>query len=172
MINLRRTIEERERGTSLVELSVSMFGLAFVAAIMLSWFVGANRVDELQRNDDEVIQDLRISRELLTKDLRRARSITAADVLAVTMWLDTDRDDIVDGGELITWEVEGDGDFVRSTDLGIETVHARSLLTGSSAFTYDDVVAASVTAVHVTLVAGLDTGSTRSMSVEISMRNG
>jgi Tfp pilus assembly protein FimT len=160
-----------DRGVTLVELSVSMFGLAFLSAIMLSWFVGASRVDELHRSDDEVIQELRVARELLTKDIRRARSITAAAPTSLTVWLDADRDLIADDGELVTWAITTDGEFVRSTDTGSAVAHAGSLVVDASSFVYDDVMPASITSVSFHFVARLEDGGQRSMSSEISLRN-
>jgi hypothetical protein len=160
-----------DRGVSILETAVSMFGLAFVAAIMLSWFVGANRVDELHRNDDQVVQELRVSRELLTKDVRRSRAITVAQPWELTLWLDGDHDDIVDVGERVTWEVAGNGDLVRYADDETGLAHATGLVIGSSGFTYDDVVATSIRTVTFTFVAQVDGGGKRSLSADISLRN-
>lgn len=158
-------------GVSILEMSVSMFGLAFVAAIMLSWFVGASRVDDLHRNDDAVVQELRISRELLTKDVRRARAITVATPWEVTLWLDGDHDDIVDVGERVTWEVQGDGDLVRQADDGVGTAHATGLIVDSSGFVYDDEAVPSIRTVGFAFVAKVEGGGERSLSSEISLRN-
>jgi hypothetical protein len=171
MMGRLRTVMRREGGVSILEMSVSMFGLAFVSAIMLSWFIGANRVDELHRNDDEVIQELRVSRELMTKDVRRARAITVAQPWKLTLWLDGDHDDVVDVGERVTWQVEEDGDLVRRADDEIGATHATSLVVGSSGFTYDDETISSIRTVTIAFVAQLEGGGERSLSADITLRN-
>ncbi|MDX1690156.1 MAG: hypothetical protein R3290_03930 [Acidimicrobiia bacterium] len=167
-----RRLRDDDRGVTIVELGVSMFGLAFVAAIMLSWFVGASRVDELHRNDDEVIQELRTSRQLLTKDIRRARQVTTAGLQSITVWVDADHDDIVDGGELVSWTLESDGDLVRADDAGGAVTQATGLLVAGSGFGYDAELAAEVGTVSFTFVGALDGGGQRSISSDISLRNG
>lgn len=171
MIGRLRPRLRGDAGVSILEASVSMFGLAFVAAIMLSWLVGANRVDEIHRNDDEVIQELRVSRELLTKDVRRARAITVAQPWQLTLWLDGDHDDIVDVGERVTWGVEGDGDLVRSTDGGGDVAHATGLVIGSSHFAYDAEAVGSIRSVSFAFVVQIENGGQRSLSAEVSLRN-
>ena len=166
-----RLLRRGEAGVSLLEMSVSMFGLAFVSAIMLSWFIGANRVEELHRNDDEVVQELRVSRELITKDVRRARAITVAQPSKLTLWLDTDHDDVVDVGEKVTWLLEEDGDLLRRADDGAGATQAAGLVMSASGFSYDDDTLSAIRTVTIAFVAELDGGGERSLSADITLRN-
>ncbi len=170
-MSMLRRIRRSESGLTIVELSVAMFGLAFVSAIMLSWFVGANSVDQLHRDDDEVVQELRVSKELLTKDLRRARNVTVAEKQSITLWLDLDHNDFVGDGELVTWAIADSGELVRSTDTASGVTHATAVDVNASVFEYDAESPLLVRRVGFELVAQVDEGDTRSISTEVFMRN-
>jgi len=168
-----RRLRADERGLSVAELGVSMVITAIVSVIMVTWVVAVTRTDELHQADDNALQQLRMAKERITRDLRRAEGITVADPHQVTVWLDDDRDGFVDGGELITWTITQGGDLVRSTDetLGVTEAERLSYRAG---FLFDATLPAEVETVHVELVVLVESAGRleeRTIQTDVHLRN-
>jgi type II secretory pathway pseudopilin PulG len=172
---LRRfTRGSSERGATVVEFAVAVVIMAFLGAIVVGWVSGVLRVNIVQSADDEALQDLVLAREAFTKDVRQAQGLSVASASTLTMWIDVDRDDAVDAGETVSWTIEADGDFVRSTDVSTRAPYARALDTDASAFGYDAASAAQVTRVALTLVIDVERfqgTASRSLSSEVYLRS-
>jgi type II secretory pathway component PulJ len=172
-VSLRRRIRTDDRGLSVAELGVSLVITAIASVVMVAWVVAVTRTDQLHQADDNAMQQLRIAKEKITRDLRRAEALTVADPQQVTVWLDDDRDGAVDGGELVTWMVTQDGNLVRSTDLepGTTEVERLSYRTG---FRFDATVPGDVETVGIELVALVESGGgleERVIQTDVYLRN-
>jgi type II secretory pathway component PulJ len=166
-------VRDDDRGLSVAELGVSLVITAIASVIMVSWVVAVTRTDRLHQADDEALQQLRIAKEKITRDLRRAEDLTVADPDQVTAWLDDDRDGVVDAGETVTWMVTENGDLVRSTDqeLGVTEATNLSYRTG---FQYDAALPGDVETVAielVVLVASGDRLEERAIQTDVYLRN-
>lgn len=165
-----------DSGTSVVELGMAMMVTAMMSIALVTWMSSAGASLALHREDDYVVQDLRIAKELIGRELRIAEAVVAAQAGSVTVWIDDDDDDFLDPGESITWRLVNDGTLRRSNDLGDEQIIASRLLSGSR-FGYDSPTAATVGQITVHLVAevapkadGAPPGR-REISIQIYLRN-
>lgn len=159
-----RRPRRQEAGLSLVELAVSMFVTMLVLALMGTWIVSANRMEAYQGEVTESLDQIRIAKDFLIRELRFANGLSTdaakTNLHKLTFWVDN-RTQGTRGqpdagiGEWVTWELTSDGRLLRSTDKpGDPTVtQARGLVYNStgapgSAFTYPD-----TTVVTIRLVA-------------------
>jgi Tfp pilus assembly protein PilW len=157
----------REAGLSLVELGVSMFISMLVLALMGAWIVSANRMERFQGEAAQSLDEIRVAKDLLVKELRFANGLSVdtakTNLHKVTFWVDsatqgTRGQPDAGIGEWVTWELTTDGRLLRSTDKTGDpiTTQARGLVYNSagapgSAFTYPV-----ATAVGIRLVADMD----------------
>jgi hypothetical protein len=152
-----------------------MFITALMAAAMVTWLHTAGAATDLHRGDDQAMQDLRIAKSLIGRDLRNAESVLIAETVSITVWVDDDDDDFQDVGEAITWAVTSEGHLTRSTDGGEFGVLASNLVFGESHFAYDSPTLLDITEIdiqfkaHVVTVAG--ESGTRSIGLRIHVRN-
>lgn len=166
-----------EQGSSIVEIGVSLVITAMLTVAMVSWMTSAGAAVTLHREDDVVVQDLRIAKERITRELRVAEDVSVATRYQVTVWVDDDDDDFADPGETITWYFGTDGNLWRWTDTEDEQIQVANLVYSASGFGYDSPDAASVSSVTVTFVATLppdeDTPEPgqREISTQVHLRN-
>lgn len=158
-----------EGGFTLVELMLATLGLVLISALMVTWFVGVNSAERAKSDADSAVRQALEVRERITRDLRRARSVTLATAPEVRLWLDDDGDDVEDTGEVVAWRIDSDGSLVRRA-AGVERVQATGVDVARSAFSFDAADAALVTRVGVAIyiVAG---DSVREVDSEIYLRN-
>jgi type II secretory pathway pseudopilin PulG len=173
----REAITRRAPGASggftLIEVSVALAGAAVIAVMMTSFFVGATRVEEMHRADDDALTQLRDARQRMSRDIREARRFTWIDAASFTVWIDEGWDEVVGADETITWSIDEGGNLRRA--VGEDSrIEAQGLSVAESWFEYDAVVASSVTSMQMHLVAVVEdragTGR-RTLDTEISMRN-
>lgn len=164
-----------DSGTSIVELGVAMFVTALMSAAMVTWMHTAGAATALHRGDDDAVQELRIAKSVIGRDLRNAESVLVAGTVSVTVWVDDDDDDFQDVGEAITWTITSGGDLTRTTDGGQSGVLASNLVYGESHFGYDSPTVSDISEIGIQLmshVVGVDgeTG-TRSIGLRVHVRN-
>ncbi len=127
---------------------------ALLSTIMLTWIFTGFGSDSTHRSYDHALEDLRNVSDQLSREVRAADYLTAAEAASMTFWLDGNRDGIVDTGETVTWSIEAGGIVVRSTDDGSPgAVLATYLSPTASSFSYDAVVPGDVSRVTMDLVA-------------------
>jgi Tfp pilus assembly protein PilW len=160
-------------GVTLVELAITMAGLALVCTGMISMFVATTRVDQVQAADDTAQEGVRDARGRLAKDVREARRFTAATLTSFTVWIDDEWDGVMPAAELVTWSMDTAGSLVRSVGEGGGRVEAAGLSLADSRFTYDSTLAALVTRAYLHLVIGVGgpEGGYRTLDFEVSLRN-
>lgn len=163
-------------GFSLIELSIAMSGLLLVSAVMMSFFLGAVRVDDVHTSDDTALEQLRDARQRMSRDIREARRFTVAWQQGFTVWIDDGWDGVVGSGELVTWSIDVAGNLWRSS--GDESrIEARGISVSDSYFAFDAPTPSSITSMQIHLVAVLvdpvdgSTTGTRSLDTDISLRN-
>ena len=159
---------------TVVELSISLAGLAVVGAMLVTFFVGVTRVDRLHEADDDALLTLRTVREHITRDVREARGFVVAGAAGMTMWHDADWDGVLDDGELVAWKIGDDGVLTRQIDGEDAVVLTRGLESASSSFRFDGASAVDIRTVDILLTAGVATGppsTDRSLQFEVSLRN-
>ena len=163
-----------DSGMSLVELAMTLLITSLMSITLITWISSASKAAGLHREDDQAVQDLRVAKEHITRDLRVARSVLVAEPSQVSVWVDADEDEYQDPGEAVTWRIEN-GSLTKGTDLTAPHIEASNLDVYQSRFTYDASPAAAVTQIEVTLVASVTarTGepSQRTLTVGVSVRN-
>lgn len=166
-----------DRGSSILEIGVSLVITALMTVAMVNWMSSAGAAAALHREDDAVVQDLRLAKERIGRELRVAEAVYVATPTRVTVWVDDDDDDYPDAGEKITWYIGEDGRLWRWTDLEDEQVQVSNLVYAESWFGYDNPDAALVRTITVTLVAQVQTDEEggepgeRQISTQIHLRN-
>lgn len=161
-------------GTTLVELGVGMAITALLATLMVTWLAAGVGSETSHRSYDDALADLRHVTDQLSREIRTASALTDLGDQSVSLWLDGDRDGVVDTGEIVTWQIDG-SEVVRVTDdVEVGAVLATNVSGPDSLFAFDEEDPALVTRVTVTLVALADTrAGTDALehSVDIYLRN-
>ena len=171
-MTLRRPLLHEDRGVTLVELMVSMLLVAFVSAAVVSGMTSAMRSANLHREDDQAVQDLRIAKERLTRELRTAAELQAASASSITVWIDADATGDEDPGEVVTWEITSVGSLTRSTDTAAASAVVVNLDATESLFAFDAESVDEIRLITVVLVARVGSSDgTRSMQTQILLRN-
>lgn len=172
-----RRLKGEDHGTSIVELGVSLLVTAMLTVAMVSWMSSAGAAATLHREDDVVVQDLRLAKQRITRELRVAESVSVASQSQVTVWVDDDDDNFLDNGETVTWFIGTDGNLWRWTDTEDEQIHVSNLVYSDSHFGFDDPDPASVTSITIKLTASLSPSGegqepgSRQISTQIHLRN-
>lgn len=167
-MRLTDAIRRDERGASLVELGVVLFGVAILGVLMTMWFSSVTRTDRLHQRDDIASSEIRDLENLMGRDIRRAITLTVAEPDRFTLWLDDNRDGVVGTPELVTWRVVG-GLLERTA--GSVTEHpGTDLALPGTVFSYNAGEPSAVTAVTVEfrVVVG---GTERRVRSQITLRN-
>lgn len=172
----RRDLIQDSAGFTVIELSIALAGLLVVSSLMMSFFVGAARVDGVQTSDDKALEQLRDARQRMSRDIREARRFYAIWPLGFTVWIDTGWDEVIGAGELISWSVDEGGNLRRSVGEA-SRVEVRGISLNESYFTFDSAMPGSVTSMRMYLVVvvgrpgdGAEAG-TRALDTEITLRN-
>jgi hypothetical protein len=102
---LRRLADER--GTTVLELAITMLILGMVGALLMNSLSisseAASHVDDQNRG----LADLQVVTERMSRDLRVARGVDAgATTSQLTIWIDADSDYVRDTDENITWRIK------------------------------------------------------------------
>lgn len=160
-------------GVTLIELAITMAGLALVSTALISFFVGATRMDQVQAADDSAQEAVRDARSRLARDVREARRFVAIGSTGFTVWVDDDWDGVMPAEELVTWSIGSAGALTRTVGDGTGRVEAGGLNPADSRFRYDSTLAAQVTRAYVHLVVGVGGpgGGARTLDFEVSLRN-
>jgi hypothetical protein len=165
-------VPDGETGTSLVELAASLAGLAVLASVVLSVFLGVTRVDKLHADDDVALEQVREARQRMALDVREARRFTNAAASTFSVWVDADWDGATGTSEVVTWSITPDGDLVRS--VGTESaVEASGLSYLYSGFGYDEISPFLISRMGIHLVVPVEdgVGGERILDTEITLRN-
>lgn len=163
-----------DRGAGIVELSVAMLVSTLVVAMVVTWAGAVISTETHHSSDDEAVQALRIAKEDMGKDIRRAEALTVAGDRYLTLWIDLDRDGTEDSGEAITWMISGSGSLLRAASDGTSRVEAEGIVYEASGFTYDAVAPSEVENVTFLLVAEVTAQAgteQRSIGATIHIRN-
>lgn len=153
-----------QRGFTLVEMMVVVVLVGVIGTITFMAFTSSQ--EALGRTDDDSRgqQDLRITAERLTRDLRAARGVDAgSDGSRLTVWIDTNSDYRRSPAESITWSLVTNPDDPKHFDVrrvdgtGTGYTVGQALVSGI-AFTYNaaDVTKARIVTVTMTYDAIVD----------------
>jgi type II secretory pathway pseudopilin PulG len=163
-----------ESGMTLVELGVGMAITALLSTLMVSWLAAGIGSETSHRSYDEALSDLRHVTDQLSREIRTSNGVKAFSDHSVSLWLDGNRDDVVDDGEIVTWEIEGTAVLRYTDNVEDGAVLATNVSSGASVFTFDADDPAEVTRVTVTLVTVAETRAGRDPiehTVDIYLRN-
>ncbi|MBN2113829.1 MAG: hypothetical protein JW785_06860 [Acidimicrobiia bacterium] len=168
-----RLFPREAAGLTLVELALAMAGMALVATTMVSVFVGATRVEQVQAADDAAQEAVRDARSRLAKDVREARRFTAAGPASFSVWIDYEWDAVMPAAEVVTWSVNSSGALVRTVGSSAGRVEAWGLSGAESRFSYDSTLPAQITRAFVHLVVGVagPGDGARTLDFEVALRN-
>jgi len=168
-----RSLLADSRGVSVIEMALALLISSMVVAMMVTWAGAMVGVETQHSSDDEAVQALRVAKEELGKDIRRAEAVPIAGDRYLTLWIDLDRNGAQDSGELISWVMSAAGELLRSDDAGGTRVVVGGLLYEESLFTYES-GPDGVENIHFQLAAEVTTQAgteERSIAAEIHLRN-
>lgn len=177
MRKLVRRLWKDEAGFSLVEVMMSLVLTAILTATMVTWINSAGAAAALHRDDDVAVQDLRIAKERMTRELRMAQAVEEASMHRITVWVDEDDDDFPDAHEYITWSMASDGGLWRSTAASEGQLVISNLVYATSGFGFDNPSADEVSTITITLEASLppdengEASGTRLITTQVHLRN-
>jgi prepilin-type N-terminal cleavage/methylation domain-containing protein len=153
-----------QRGFTLIELMVVVALAAVIGTITFMAFTSGQEALGRADDDSRGQQDLRITAERLTRDLRAARGVDAGSTgQKLTVWIDTDGDYRRDPIESVTWRLVVNAadpkhfDVQRVDGTGAGVTIGQALVSGI-AFSYDaaDVTRARTVTVTMTYDAIVD----------------
>jgi hypothetical protein len=159
---------------TLVELGVAGLVAALVIGVMVMWASTVIRTETHLGSDDAAAQSLRIARENLGKDIRRAEAVFTAEEDRLEIWIDLDRDGSQSAAERITWTIGEDGTLGRASGDGAARIDAEGLDTAASRFDYDHAAPSEVRNVSFALVLPIDgiaDAEDRAVSATVHIRN-
>jgi len=171
-----RRMRHDESGVSVLELMIALIVTAVISAIMLSWVIAVLRTEALQSDDLDALDQMRVAKARLVKELRFATAIDpGSSASAVTFAVELGGSEGPDlTGEIVTWSVEPDGTFLRyvDNDPDTATVEVTGLVPASSFFSY--AAAATMSPITIELMADVDPSAApgaRSIRVQVHARN-
>jgi len=173
MVARLRALLADSRGVGIVELLVALAVSSMVVALMVTWAGAVVGVETHHSSDDEAVQALRMAKEDLGKDIRRAEEVITAGDRYLTLWVDLDRDGTADPGEQISWTMSTSGELLRSDDSGAVRVAIERLVYEASSFTYTS-GPGGIENIRFDLTAEVTTpggNERRSIAAEIHIRN-
>lgn len=143
----RRWVPREDRGTTLVELLVSMVLMAVVSGVVMTAVMNTHRVFRSDDDEAQGLADVKTVVERLGRDIRDARGVdTGATNSQLTLWIDSNSNYRRENNEVVTWQildvsgstctVVGHCNVVRSVQGGASVVEARTLIS-NFAFAYD-----------------------------------
>lgn len=163
-----------DQGLTLVELGVGMAITAMLSTILVTWLGAAVGSETSHRSYDEALADLRHVTDQMSREIRTSNGLTAIADQSLSLWLDTDRDGVVDTGEIVSWAIEGTTMVRWTDDAVIKAVVATNISESASGFGYDSTDPTAVTRVTVDLVAVATTRAGEDPlqhSVDVYLRN-
>lgn len=176
-----RTASRDDRGTSLVEASLSMLIIGILGIVAVAWLSAAGRSDQAQEGAAASSDALREAKASIVTELRFADSISTNPALTntsrVTVWIDSltaGTQGAADAGigEWVTWEITTDGRLMRITDAaGAEWQQVtRGLVTGTggSAFSYPS---AGIVGIRLVAASAALGASPQTIETQVRLRN-
>ena len=164
-----------QSGMSLIELMVGMAVASIAIAVVFAWLVAATRVDLDQDADFQGLNELRIAKAQMTKELRFADgSLTAGSSNSIEVWIDVDGNGTGPDstGEQVIWRIYN-GDLIRYTDDDLNTAvtWVSDLDTADSSLNLNGSVA------EIVLTLSVEQGATavlsdRTIETSVTLRNG
>lgn len=163
-----------DSGVTIVELGFAMLLTTIVCALMIVWIIGVAGADGRSQSNDAALEDLRDVSDRMSRDVRSAEYLITADPDVLVVWLDVDRDDVLDIGEQVTWTVWSMGTVTRSTDADSGVTLASNMDTAQTGFAYDSALPTAVARVTIQLVALSPSGDGDDelrLSTDVYLRN-
>jgi type II secretory pathway component PulJ len=173
MVRRLRALLADSRGASVIELTVALLVSAVVVAMMVTWAGAMVAAETHNASDDEATQALRVAKEELGKDIRRAEAVVTAGDRYLALLIDLDRDGEQDSGEQVSWVMSASGELLRADDAGGMRTVVEGLVYEASGFTYTS-GASGIEDVYFRLVAEVTSQAgteERSIAAEIHIRN-
>ena len=75
-----RSLLADSRGVSVIEMALALLISSMVVAMMVTWAGAMVGVETQHSSDDEAVQALRVAKEELGKDIRRAEAVPIAGI--------------------------------------------------------------------------------------------
>lgn len=170
----------RQAGFTLVELLIVVFMIGVIGSIVLVAFTSGS--EALGRTDDDARgqQDLRITTERISRDIRGARGVSAgSDGDTLKVWIDYNADYVQSAAETVTWQLQTNPsdpkhyNVQRATGAGDNVTVGQALVSGI-AFQYDNADPTKSRLVTVTMTYDAITDaylSQKQTTFKIRMRN-
>lgn len=149
-------------GLTLSEVLVAMLISSLAMALLAAMVSSGVRAELFTKKDSESLDDMRITAERITKEMRQARLLYGDSTDYVShFWVDYDLDNQQDLEERIYWAVRDDGtgdfDLVRYTDADpTELLISEHIVDAGPVFTYEPALPDIVRNVHFAIVFDVD----------------
>ena len=173
-----RALRRGDDGISLVELLVAMFIVTIILVIVYGAAVVVMKTERYTGNDSQALGELRTAADRFSKELREGKRVyLGSSTTVIKFWVDSNRDNVQDAKERITWEIRDDGGgkakLVRYTDEApSQVVPVASLFSFNSSFQYSP-VPPGTSKVTISLSVNDQAGSSgiRTVSEQVLLRN-
>jgi type II secretory pathway pseudopilin PulG len=174
----RRDARAEDAGVGLVELLVAVVIMGLVGGSIVSVAVASFRTERTVVEARAAMDEARLAVERLRRDIRESRRVlVGSTATTLGLWIDGDRDAVVDAGETITYRLVADvpgptpcdaptagtARLTRQVDAGAQTTLGCAFLVGP-AFAYAGTPVRSVT---LSLTAEARTDDRGSSTVEV-----
>ena len=172
-IVLRRILGD-ERGLSLVEMMVAGIAMMLISSMLLTWAVIAMNADRAHQERLETMDELRLAKADIAKQVRNADGILASSTSTkLLIWHDADGNDFPQSAEVTVWEIVGT-ELVTYPLADPDSAHIISgHLTSGSAFVviYEAATAVGVNAAFEADIDGTGSSPPFSIVLEATIRN-
>ena len=158
-----------KRGITLIELMISMAVLSVIMGVIFSIYMVSIKIYTAEGGAAALRQDAEGAMYSMVEDFRLTKEITAASDLDITVWVDSDLDEVQDADELITYSHSGvSGDPLVRT----QNAETTNKLYGVTDFelTYDSVVVANIRLITIDVSAELG-DETINLTSKVKPRN-
>lgn len=152
-----------DRGVTLPELLIAILISALALALLGAMVSSGTRAEIFTRDDSAALDDMRITAERITKEVRQARLLygDSTDYVA-HFWVDFDLDNQQDLDERIFWALRDDGtgdfDLVRYTEAEpTQVVISEYAIDAGPVFTYDPLLPDVVRTVNFAIAFDVNT---------------
>lgn len=158
-----RRLHRSDAGVTLTELTVAISISAILGLVMMTWLTGVAETDRSQEQEFAALDQMRVAKGRLTKELRFAETIDPGLPQGVML------PNIIfaDGPDVIEWSIDPSGELIRDDGSG-PAVQAIHLIPASSGFTING------ESVTIEWHADVDTSSgpaAKSIRTEVFVRN-
>jgi prepilin-type N-terminal cleavage/methylation domain-containing protein len=116
---MRRLLASHERGTTLIELLVTMILMGVVSTLVVVAVTQVQRVFTHTDDEERGLADAKVIFDRVARDVRESRGVMCDGLASdptcaahLQLWIDSNSDYVKQPSEIVTWRLEPDADGV------------------------------------------------------------